>query len=121
VISPVDGVVVVDRPTLPPGRCVASLSDTDPNGFIDTLMTATMLEERVYVSVSWILEMGRKFGLIDPEGETDVDQLHRRVADLEAENALLNRQFDAIDVLESTGYRARKTRARTTPKKAQEK
>lgn len=117
----VDGLVIVDRPTMPPGHCVASLSDEDRNGFIDTLMTKTMIEERVYVSISWIKEMASKLGMVDPEGDAPLDELHREISRLKDENDQLNRQFDAIDVLEAGGYRARKARTTTRTKKAQEK
>jgi hypothetical protein len=121
VISPVDGLVIVEKPTMPPGHCVASLTDEDREGFIDTLMTKTMIEERVYVSVSWIKEMASKLGMVDPDGTTDLDALHREVHDLREENKALNRQFSAIDVLESGGFQTRKRKGRPPAKKTQEK
>lgn len=96
------GLNIVDRPTMVPGQCAASLLDEDPNGFIDTFNTPPFVDPRIYISVSWVLETGRKLGLVDAA----------EVADLAAENESLREQLEeatktlnAVGALEARGFK----------------
>lgn len=104
--------MIIERPILPPGRCAVSLSDTDPQGFIDTGLTLTDFDPRVIVSVSWVKTTAKKLGLVEPEGDASNDELFRENARLRDENAQLNRELEAIDVIESRGFTARKKAGR---------
>lgn len=110
---------IIERPLLPPGRCVVSLSDEDPQGFIDTGLTLPEIDPRVIVSVSWVKTTAKKLGLVEPDGDADNDALFRENQRLREENAGLNRELEAIDVIESRGFTARKKAGRPR-KKAEE-
>lgn len=104
---------IVVRPELPPGFCIASLASEDPKGFIDTLLAPALpLDPRIYVSVSWVEEMAAKLGWLSPDeaGElrAECDALGGQVLDLEDELARADAALDAIDVIESRDFRARK-------------
>ena len=110
---------IIERPVLPPGRCVVSLSDEDPQGFIDTGLTLPELDPRVIVSVTWVKTTAKKLGLVEPDGDAPADLLARRNRELEEENQALNKQLEAIDMLEGAGFTARKRRGRP-PKKEED-
>lgn len=92
---------IVARPEIAPGHCMATLTSEDPKGFLDTLLTPAVVDPRVYLSVSWLEECARKLGFV--EGEV-CERLERRVADLEAQLAEVDRELDAIHVLKARGY-----------------
>ena len=99
-----DELRIVDGPELPPGYCIATMRTEDRKGFVDTLLTPAVIDPLVYLSVSYIEEVARALGMEYPEGKTeDVDDLKRQLE--EAEKAL-----QAIDVMESAGFTARKKR-----------
>jgi hypothetical protein len=105
-----DSLVVVERCEMPPGHCIATMSDSDPKGFVDTLLTPALVDPRVYLSVSYIEEAARKLGM-----EYADEGNGARIEELEAELAEAERQLRAIDVMESAGFVARKKPGR--PKK----
>lgn len=98
-----DTLMIVDRPAMPPGHCIASLSDVDPKGFIDTGMTPALIDPRIYVSVSWIESIARKMGMDYVDSASD-----ERVVELERELAEAEKYLQAVDVMESAGFVARK-------------
>jgi len=110
---------IIERPLLPPGRCVVSLSDEDPQGFIDTGLTLPELDPRVIVSVTWVKTTAKKLGLVEPDGDASHDEMYRELNLLREENAQLNKQLEAIDMLEGAGFTARKRRGRP-PKKEED-
>ena len=110
---------IIERPVLPPGRCVVSLSDEDPQGFIDTGLTLPELDPRVIVSVTWVKTTAKKLGLVEPDGDASHDEMYRELNLLREENAQLNKQLEAIDMLEGAGFTARKRRGRP-PKKEED-
>ena len=116
----VDDVLIIDRPALLQGMCIASLSDEEPQGFIDTGNTSGGLEPRVVVSVTWVMTTAKKLGLIEPDGEADKDQVFRENQRLREENEQLNRELEAIDVIESRGFTARKKAGRPRKKTEEE-
>lgn len=102
-----DGIMIVDRPAMPPGHCIASLSDVDPKGFIDTGMTPALIDPRVYISISWVESIARKMGMDYVESAGD-----ERIAELELELKEAEKQLTAIDVIESAGFVKRKRQGR---------
>lgn len=103
----VDGLNIVEKPTILPGMCMATLSSEDPQGFIDTLLSPACVDPRVYISVSWIEETAKKLGMVypdDPEGQT------ARIRDLEEQLKEADKQLHAIEVMESAGFVARKAK-----------
>jgi hypothetical protein len=106
---------IVARPELAPGHCIATLKDEDPKGFVDTNLVPAVVDPRVYVSVSWIEECARKLGFVDG---AELDDALARAQAAEAELDETNKYLDAIDVLESRDFRARKKTGR--PKKTEE-
>lgn len=106
-----DDLRIVDRPELPPGHCIATMRDEDKKGFVDTLLTPPVIDPRIYLSVSYIEEVARSLGMEYPKVEQseEVEDLKRQLED--AEKAL-----QAVDVIESAGFVARKKAGR--PKKA---
>lgn len=99
-----DSLVIVDRCEMPPGHCIATMSHDDPKGFVDTLLTPALVDPRVYLSVSYIEEMARKLGMEYPPSQEQVDE----VLELKEQLKEAERQLQAIDVMESAGFVARK-------------
>ena len=110
---------IIERPQLPPGRCVVSLSDEDPQGFIDTGLTLPEIDPRVIVSVTWVKTTAKKLGLVEPDGDADNDQLYRENQLLREQLADADKRLEAIDLLEGAGFTARKKRGRP-PKKEED-
>lgn len=105
-ITPVeDTITIVERPDMHPGQCIASMITEDSKGFIDTLLTPAVVDPRVYLSVSYVMDAARKLGMTM---EPQADDRDERIAELEAQVEELERQLDAIDVMESAGFTARK-------------
>lgn len=96
---------IIDGPELPPGHCIATMRTEDPKGFVDTLLTPAVIDPRVYLSVSYIEDVARALGMeyVEAEKDDSVEELKRQLE--EAERAL-----QAIDVMESAGFQARKKR-----------
>ena len=102
-----DSLVVVDRCEMPPGQCIATMSHDDPKGFVDTLLTPAVVDPRVYLSVSYVEEIARKLGM-EYADEAKAAALEARVEQLEAELVEADKRIEAIDVMESAGFTARK-------------
>ena len=113
-VTPVeDTITVVERPDKQPGHCIASMITEDKRGFIDTLLTPAVVDPRVYLSVSYVMDAARKLGMtMEPEA----DDRDERIAELEEQVKVLERQLDAIDVMESAGFTARKRPGRKPAK-----
>ena len=105
--------VLVESPRL--GKCcVTARTDPGAGPYFDTSFT-TATGERVYVSREGFEKMAELF-----EGQrraVEADALRERVAALEEENLELSRQFDAIDILASKGFQARKRPGRPVKEK----
>lgn len=104
---------IVPYPDMPPGQCIASLRSDDPEGFIDTRLTPSLDgDHRIYVSVGWVKEMAGKLGMRSREEyealEREVELLEQRVFEVEDELAQVDAVVDAIDVIESRDFRARR-------------
>lgn len=100
-----DKLMIVERPELQPGFCMATLSHEDPKGFVDTMNIPAVIDPRVYISVSWIEETARKLGMEFPPEDGGSAQ---RIADLEDQLREADKALYAIDVMESAGFVARK-------------
>lgn len=87
---------IVERPAMAPGHCIATLAAEDPRGFIDTGLTVTTVDPRVYISVSWVQQMGRELGMVDG---TFLDEAEQRIADLEADLAEADKLADASQLV----------------------
>ena len=83
---------IVERPGLAPGYCMATLAAEDPRGFIDTGNNPATVDPRVYISVSWIEQMGRELGMVD--GDL-LDTAEQRIEDLEADLAEADKLAEA--------------------------
>lgn len=92
--------LLVDRPTFPPGQCIVNLSNEDPGGFID-LGPRALVDPQVYVSRQAVVDMGRLFGFPSPDEFTrqaiEVERLKHRVQELQEENQTLNRDVEAAE------------------------
>lgn len=107
-----DKMMIVERCEYAPGHCMASLKDTDPKGFVDTMLSPAVMDPRVYISVSWIEEMATKLGMVYVE---DAGKDSRRIEELEEQLREADAVARAIDVMESAGFTARQKRS--APKK----
>lgn len=98
------------------GCAVLPFVGKDDEGFFDT---GNELVDHVYVSVTAVKEMARQLGWLDPGDVEDlrneIEERDLRVQRLEDELNDTETVFQAIDVLESQGYTARKKAGR--PKK----
>jgi RIO-like serine/threonine protein kinase len=106
----------VESAPIYPSRCAVlpQIGANHPKGYIDTQseIVSSGKDSHVYVSVVAVEEMARKLKWHSPE---TVDELERtlesykhRVAQLEDEVDGLNKDFDAIEQLQSRGYQARR-------------
>lgn len=99
-----------------PHRCaiVPFIGQTHPEGFIDT--GTDYWGERVYLSVVGVKECAKLIGWVPKQqlqrAVRDVNTERERVVELEAERDALQARLDAIDVIESEGFRARKKTGR---------
>lgn len=103
---------LVEKALARPMRCaVLPYQHDDPRGFWDCGVLPG-LDPHVYVSQAALGELAARAGFVRPDEHRlvvgELERANRRVAQLEDEIADLNRDFEAIDLLESRGYRARR-------------
>lgn len=95
-----------------PNRCaiVPFIGQTHPEGYIDT--GTDYWGERVYLSVVGVKECAKLIGWVPRQqlqrAFREIDDAKERARELEAERDALQARLDAIDVIESEGFRARK-------------
>lgn len=100
---------LVDAARMRPNKCamLPQIPPDHPEGFIDPGVQLTGIDPYVYVSVVAVRECVKTLGWPEPETHAELVAAHDALgAELEkanAENADLNRQLDAIDVLEDAG------------------
>lgn len=107
---------IVSRPSIFPSQCAVlpyvGASRTDQ--WVDTgaEIIAGPKDRHVYVSDIAVFEMARLFGWVGPGAmqvaERRVTELEREMDVLKAQLAEAERYAEAIDLLESKGYTARK-------------
>jgi hypothetical protein len=112
----------VEKAVIRPARCAVfphlPNGGNHPDGFLDTgsEMPPSGFDQHVYVSVVAVREMATKIGWHSPETvsgiENELEFLKHKCAQLEDEVAELNKDFDAIEQLQSKGYTARKKTGR---------
>jgi hypothetical protein len=104
----------VERAEIRPSRCAVfpQIGGNHPKGFFDTGSEMPGFDNHVYVSIEAVEQMALKRGWSSPEDvkamRTEFETLERECERLREENADLNREFEAIDVLASRGFVARK-------------
>lgn len=116
---------LIERPVKAPNRCAAipflSSSNPDPEGFFDTGMEMPGFDNHIYVSVTYVRQAAEYLGYVRAEEAHDlrasVLERDARIAQLEAEAADRDREFDAIDILASRGFTARKKPGRKPSEK----
>jgi hypothetical protein len=112
-----------------PSRCVVlpQLGGSHPAGYFDTgsEIMSSPKDSHVYVSIAAVELMAQKHGWHSPETvsgiEAQLEAYKHRCAALEDEVQTLNKEFEAIDLLESAGYTSRKKPGRkpaTAPREA---
>lgn len=107
--------MLVETPRL--GKCcVTARTDPAAGPYFDTSFT-TASGERVYVSREAFERLAEAFG--GSRRSVEADELRARIGELEGELMELNRQFDAIDILASKGYQARKRPGRPANRKVE--
>lgn len=113
--------VLVESADLRPGLCMFLKTAQGP--FIDLLRDFDFDHDgRMYVSVQYAMELGRAAGLVDP-GDVDaargeLEAARARIVELEDELSVADSVIDAIDVIESRDFRARRKPGR--PKRRNE-
>ena len=103
-----ENLLIVDRCEMAPGHCMATLTSEDPKGFVDTLLSPSVFDSRVCVSVSWIEETARKLGMKHADDDAD---LRAEVEDLRQQLLERDEQLRAVEVLESADFVAKKKAA----------
>lgn len=102
---------IVERAELAPAQCAFTKSMNGP--FVDLLRDFDFDHQgRVYIRVEFVKDLGRLVGMVDV-AELDavlgqVERLEGQVAELEGELEESRRFRDALDVIESEGFRARR-------------
>lgn len=115
-----------EKAPIRPHHCavIPHLGANHPDGYIDSGNEITAIDPHIYVSVVAVREMARVIG--DPSREEHADALariERLEQELEAtKNALAeaDRLVEAIDVIESRDFRARKKPGRPSSRKNDE-
>jgi hypothetical protein len=113
---------LVDQTPIPPQTCAVLPHRHFSERFIDTGTDLPGVDPHIYVSESAVGEMARIFGWRSPADSAATDEaiegLEAQLAELETECNRLQAQFDAIDVLGSAGFTARR---KPGPKKSEAK
>lgn len=108
---------LVDKPDFYPFKCVISGDAGDEGPYVDTefsfpVYNPSYPEPRIFLKASRVRELGRFVGMVDGldvEALRDErDGLERACAELRDEVARLSRELEAVDLLESAGFRRRK-------------
>ncbi len=110
-------------PDLPRGveHCAGSPTITsDPEGFFDTGTRLAGVDPPSFISAKFVRAAGEKLGWPSEKDYNEVVKrgavLEDRVAELEAELATADACLEAVDTLESAGFRARKKPGRPKSK-----
>jgi sRNA-binding carbon storage regulator CsrA len=104
----------VERAEIRPSRCAVfpHIGGNHRSGYFDSGSEMPGFDNHVYVSVVAAEAMALKLGWSSPEDvktmRNEYETLERECERLREENADLNREFEAIDVLASRGFVARK-------------
>lgn len=103
--------VRVSRVDQPPNRCGFTLRADDPEGyFLGEVLSGW--DQKAAVSVSYTRSLARELGYVHPDEHQSVVDAHagliEQVYALTEEKAALEARFDAIDLLASAGFQARK-------------
>jgi hypothetical protein len=107
--------VRVPRLDQPPHRCAFTLRDQDTEGFFVGQVLSGW-DPTAAISVGHVRSLARELGYVHPDdhatvtianaaARAEIDRLAAEVMDLRA-------KFDAIDVIESEGFRARRKAGR---------
>lgn len=100
-----------------PSACAVTGRGDGP--FVDFQASAPWVDPHVYVRQDVVREAGKLLGLVEAseleKAEARIAELEGQVASLNEENLELSRFAEAVDVLESKDFRARKKPGR--PKK----
>lgn len=92
------------------------LGSNQREGYFDTGTQMNAIDPHVYVSVVAVKEMAAQLGYVPPEDHgakcVEVEELKLALDHLLAESAEAARKLEAIDVIESAGFRARKKAGR---------
>lgn len=117
---------LVDWPITKPNRCalVPFVGQTTPTRWVDTGSEMQGPDDHIYASEIGVIEAAKVLGIWTPPGEhraalREVVRLERELAEAVAENRRLTAVLDAVDVMESRGYTARKKPGRP-PKNKEE-
>lgn len=103
--------VRVPRLDQPPHRCGFTLRGEDPEGFyVGEVLSGW--DPTAAISISYARSLARELGYIHPDEHQSVVDAHARAIEdifrLTEEKQALEARFDAIDVLASAGFQARK-------------
>jgi hypothetical protein len=104
----------VQRAVTKPMHCAVLpfIGQTHERGFIDTGSELPGFDNHVYISVVAAEEMARMVGFIPGKERTrvqaELDQALARVTELERDLSEAERHLEAVDLLESRGFTARK-------------
>lgn len=110
------------RPAFEPHYCSFTLRGDDPEGFFEG-RNLTGPADVAYISVSRVRTYAEALGFASPTTHAAVEEeltaALSRVTELESQLEALQGKFDAIDVLASAGFTARKKAGRPTAKERQ--
>jgi hypothetical protein len=108
------------RPLFEPHYCSFTLRGDDPEGFFEG-RNLTGPADVAYISVSRVRTYAEALGFASPTAhaalEEELTAAQSRVTELESQLAALEQKFDAIDVLASAGFVARKKTGRRPTEK----
>jgi hypothetical protein len=113
--------VRVPRLDQPPHRCAFTLRDQDPEGFF-VGETLSGWDPKAAISASYARTLARELGYVHPDVHAQTirerDEARSEAAVLQGEVDRQRERFDAIDLLASAGFQARKKPGRPPITKA---
>lgn len=107
----------VEKPELLPHRCAMNPGITeDPRGFFQAYSPLVGIDPVIYISATMVDEMAKQLGMATAaekaEFEQQAKELNDRIAALETELNEASSTLEAIDLIESAGFRQRKKTGR---------
>ena len=109
---------IVPFPTLSPAQCLLTRKGGVPCVDLGNDFDFDH-QGRMYLAVSACRDLGRLVGLVDPEGDLvkNLQAAHDRITELEEQLESEARFREALDVIESADFRARKKAGKPAAKR----
>jgi len=105
---------IVERADIRPNKCVVypHIGHDHAKGYIDTGMDMLGVEPHAYISIQAVEDIAKQLGYLLPADHeimcAELVEANGKIIELERELNEASNVLDAIDAIESVGFRARK-------------